>query len=525
LKTITTGQQARKKLQEGIQILTDAVSSTMGPAGRNVIIEHEHRSIMTKDGVSVARSITLEDKEQNIGAQLVKEVAVNTEQEAGDGTTTSTVLANAIFKKGLKAVESGVNPVQLKNGMDKILPIILSELEKTVKQVENIKDLENIGTISANSDEKIGKMIAKAVESVGTDGVITVEEGKGIEDSIDIVKGMQFKKGFASPYFVTDTKKLEAVLDNPYVLLYNTKLNSLKEILPILEKVQSEKRELLIIADDIDHEALNTLVVNKMRNILKIVVVKTPGFSDTAKEYQKDIAALTNGNVINPSITVYFNNLDEDIGTCSKVTVTKDTCTIVTDSTEEAKNDKVQDRINIIKEQLSLEKEPYFEGILKERLAKLTGGVCVIKVGAPSDTETKEKKDRIDDALGATRAAQEEGIILGGGSAFAKISIDLADLSLNSTEILGAKIVLSSINKPLETIAENAGYNGALIVEKVKEQNKETGFNAATGKYVDMYKTGIIDSFKVARVALTNAISVSSMLLTTECIVSLKVKD
>ena len=521
-KNIIYSDDARYKLQQGVQKLTDAVKVTMGPRGRNVLLQKNFKSVLTKDGVSVAEEVYLKDTVENMGAQLVKEVARNTAEEAGDGTTTATVLANAIFKEGLRNITAGANPVEVKRGMDKCTSKLLENLKLNSKEVTSELEIEQVATISANSDTKVGKMIAEAITAVGRDGVITVEESKGIEDSIDTVEGMQFAKGFLSPYFVTDTTKLETELTEPFVLLYNSKINHLKEILPVLEKIQAEKKSLLIICNDIDDEALNTLVLNKMRNILEVCVVKSPGYGGTTKAYLEDIAILTSGKVIDPEGDVYFNDVSQELGKCEKVVVQKDS-TIVIGGT--AVKGTIEARCEVIKEQIKTENEPYFNSILKERLAKLSGGIAVIKVSAPSDTEMKERKDRIDDALGATRAAQEEGIIIGGGAALIKASFDVNDLGLEGDEKIGAEIVLRAIKAPLKQIVENAGYDSGVIINNVlsfddEYTTKTTGFNASEGEYQDMYEAGIIDSFKVCRVALTNAVSVSSMLLTTECVIS-----
>ena len=513
-KDIVFSDNARSALAVGVQKLTDAVKVTMGPRGRNVLIQKSYGSpSITKDGVSVAREVELKDPLENMGAQLVKEVASNTADEAGDGTTTATVLANAIFQEGLRNITAGANPVEVKRGMDKALDEILEHLKASSKIIANKEEIAQVATISANSDEKIGAMIAEAMEKVGKDGVITVEEAKGISDELDVVEGMQFDRGYLSPYFITNTEKMTAELEHPYILLFDQKIANLKDLLPVLEEVQKTNRPLLIIAEDVEGEALSTLVVNKLRGVLNITAVKAPGFGDRRKEMLQDIAILTGGQVISEEIGRTLESATvADLGQASRVVIDKDNTTIV-DGAGDSK--AVEARVNEIKTQMEVTTSEYDKEKLQERLAKLAGGVAVIKVGAATETEMKEKKDRVDDALSATKAAVDEGIVIGGGAALiraaSKVSIDL-----EGDQKIGAEIILRAVKAPLKRIAENAGYDAGVVVHNVETGKEDSGFNAATGEYVDMFKEGIIDPLKVERVALTNAASVSSLLLTTE---------
>jgi chaperonin GroEL len=514
-KEIHFSDTARNTLAEGVQKLTDAVKVTMGPRGRNVLIQKSFGSPnITKDGVSVAREIELEDPLENMGAQLVKQVASNTADEAGDGTTTATVLANAIFKEGLRNITAGANPVEVKRGMDKATETILSELKALSKSIKDKTEIAQVATISANSDEEIGNMIAEAMEKVGQDGVITVEEAKGISDELDVVEGMQFDRGYLSPYFITNSEKMIAEIENPFILLFDQKISNLKDLLPVLEQVQKTNRPLLIIAEDVEGEALATLVVNKLRGILNISAVKAPGFGDRRKAMLQDIAILTGGQVISEEIGRTLESTTiADLGQASRVVIDKDNTTIVDGIGDSA---AVQARINEIKNQIEATTSDYDKEKLQERLAKLSGGVAVIKVGAATETEMKEKKDRVDDALSATKAAVEEGIVIGGGAALiraaAKVSLDL-----EGDQKIGYEIILRAVRAPLKQIAENAGFDAGVVVNTIETSDNETlGFNAANGEYVDMFAAGIIDPLKVERVALTNATSVSSLLLTTE---------
>jgi len=518
-KEIYFSDSARNKLYDGVKKLNDAVKVTMGPKGRNVLIQKSFGAPhITKDGVSVAREIELEDTIENMGAQLVKEVSNKTADEAGDGTTTATILATSVFKEGLRNITAGANPIEVKRGMDKAVDAIVEELKGMAKEVKDKKEIAQVATISANSDSKIGDLIAEAMDKVGKDGVITVEEAKGIEDELDVVEGMQFDRGYLSPYFVTDTEKMEAVLDNPYILLYDKKVTSLKDLLPILEQVQKGGRPLLIIAEDIEGEALATLVVNKLRGILNIAAVKAPGFGDRRKAMLEDIAILTGGQVISEELGRTLEGVTmDDLGTAASVVMDKDDTTIVDGAGDKA---AIEARVAQIRKQIEETSSDYDKEKLQERLAKLSGGVAVIKVGAATETEMKEKKDRVDDALSATKAAVEEGIVIGGGAALLRASAKV-NLSLDGDEAIGADIVKRALSAPAKQIAENAGYDAGVVVNDIlSNSDKNFGFNAASGEYVDMFKEGIIDPVKVERVALLNAISVSSLLLTTEATVS-----
>jgi chaperonin GroEL len=514
-KEIIFSDNARNSLARGVQKLTDAVKVTMGPRGRNVLIQRSYGApIITKDGVSVAREIELKDKLEDMGAQLVKEVASNTADEAGDGTTTATVLANAIFSEGLRNITAGANPVEVKRGMDKATEAILENLKLASRVVNGKKDIAQVATISANSDVEIGNMIAEAMEKVGQDGVITVEEAKGISDELDVVEGMQFDRGYLSPYFITNAEKMIAEIENPWILLVDSKISSLKDLLPVLEQVQKTNRPLLIIAEDLEGEALSTLVVNKLRGVLNISAVKAPGFGDRRKAMLLDIATLTAGVVISEETghTLEGANI-QMLGQASRVVIDKDNTVIVNGAGDDA---AVQARINEIKVQIDATSSEYDKEKLQERLAKLSGGVAVIKVGAATETEMKERKDRVDDALSATKAAVEEGIVIGGGAALVRAAA-LVSLDLTGDQKIGCEIILRAVKAPMKQIAANAGFDTGVVVNAVeKAENKNIGFNAATGEYVDMFEAGIIDPLKVARVALTNATSVSSLLLTTE---------
>jgi chaperonin GroEL len=515
-KEIHFSDNARSALADGVQKLTDAVKVTMGPRGRNVLIQKSYGApAITKDGVSVAREVELKDPLENMGAQLVKEVASNTADEAGDGTTTATVLANAIFSEGLRNITAGANPVEVKRGMDKAMEAILEKLKASSKIIGDKKEIAQVATISANSDEQIGNMIAEAMEKVGRDGVITVEEAKGITDELDVVEGMQFDRGYLSPYFITNSDKMIAEIENPYILLFDQKISNLKDLLPVLEQVQKTNRPLLIIAEDVEGEALATLVVNKLRGILNISAVKAPGFGDRRKAMLQDIAILTGGQVISEEIgrTLESANI-ADLGQAGRVVIDKDNTVIVDGAGEKA---MVASRINEIKTQIDATTSEYDKEKLQERLAKLAGGVAVIKVGAATETEMKEKKDRVDDALSATKAAVEEGIVIGGGAALIRAASNLEFGDLPHDQRIGYEIILRAIKAPLKQIATNAGYDAGVVVNGIAEaENANIGFNAATGEYVDMFEAGIIDPLKVERVALTNAVSVSSLLLTTE---------
>ncbi len=513
-KEIIFSDEARNSLASGVQKLTDAVKVTMGPRGRNVLIQKSYGSpTITKDGVSVAKEVELKDPLENMGAQLVKEVASKTADEAGDGTTTATILANAIFQEGLRNITAGANPVEVKRGMDKATAEILDALQKSSKKIDTKEEIAQVATISANSDSAIGDMIAEAMDKVGKDGVITVEEAKGIQDELDVVEGMQFDRGYLSPYFITNTDKMLVEMEAPFILLFDQKISTLKDLLPVLEQVQKTNRPLLIIAEDVDGEALSTLVVNKLRGILNITAVKAPGFGDRRKAMLQDIATLTGGQVISEEVGRKLETTTlEDLGQAARVVIDKDNTTVV-----DGAGDKkaVENRIAEIKVQMEATTSEYDKEKLQERLAKLAGGVAVIKVGAATETEMKEKKDRVDDALSATKAAVEEGIVIGGGAALIRAASKV-NMTLEGDQQIGADIILRAVKAPLKQIASNAGYDAGVIVYNVESGEETTGFNAATGEYVDMFKEGIIDPLKVERVALTNATSVSSMLLTTE---------
>ena len=515
-KEIHYSDNARNTLAQGVQKLTDAVKVTMGPRGRNVLIQRSYGApVITKDGVTVAREIELKDPLENMGAQLVKQVSSNTADEAGDGTTTATVLANAIFSEGLRNITAGANPVEVKRGMDKALAEILRHLSEASMKVAGKKEIAQVASISANSDTAIGDMIAEAMEKVGQDGVITVEEAKGISDELDVVEGMQFDRGYLSPYFITNTEKMTAEIEQPFILLFDAKISNLKDLLPVLEQVQKTNRPLLIIAEDVEGEALATLVVNKMRGILNITAVKAPGFGDRRKAMLQDIAILTAGQVISEEIGRTLESATiQDLGQASRVVISKDNTVIVNGAGHKS---AVQARINEIKTQIEATTSEYDKEKLQERLAKLSGGVAVIKVGAATETEMKEKKDRVDDALSATKAAVEEGIIIGGGAALVRAASKVSLPDLEGDQKIGCEIILRAVKAPIKQIAINAGFDAGVVVNAIENaDNDKTGFNAATGKYVDMFEEGIIDPLKVARVALTNATSVASMLLTTE---------
>ena len=517
-KDIKFDIEARDGLKRGVDALANAVKVTLGPKGRNVIISKSFGGpTVTKDGVTVAKEVELKDPLENMGAQMVKEVASKTNDLAGDGTTTATVLAQAIVKEGLKNVAAGANPMDLKRGVDKAVEAIVAELGKQAKEVGSSSEkIKQVASISANNDEVIGDLIARAFEKVGKEGVITVEEAKGTDTYVDVVEGMQFDRGYLSPYFVTNPEKMNVELDNPYILLYDKKVSSLKELLPILEPVAQSGKPLLIIAEDVDGEALSTLVVNKLRGALKIAAVKAPGFGDRRKAMLEDIAILTGGTVIAEESGYSLENTTlEMLGTAEKVSIDKDNTTLVNGA---GSADLIKNRVNQIKAQMETTTSDYDREKLQERLAKLAGGVAVLYVGAASEVEMKEKKDRVDDALHATRAAVEEGIVAGGGVALLRAKSVLSSIKAeNADEATGIQIVARAIEAPLRTIVENAGLEGSVIVAKVSEGTGDYGYNAKTDEYVDMLAAGIIDPKKVTRVALENAASVAGMILTTEC--------
>ena len=525
-KEILFNTDARDLMRQGVDELANAVKVTLGPKGRNVIIEKKFGAPqITKDGVTVAKEIELADSFKNTGAQLVKSVASKTGEDAGDGTTTATVLAQSIVNVGLKNVTAGANPMDLKRGIDKAVAAVVENIKKQSKAVgDNFDKIEQVATISANNDAEIGKHIAEAMQKVSKDGVITIEEAKGRDTYIDVVEGMQFDRGYLSSYFVTDTEKMNCVMENPLILIHDKKISNLKDLLPILEPAVQSGRPLLIIAEDVDSEALTTLVVNRLRSGLKICAVKAPGFGDRRKEMLEDIAVLTGGFVISEERGVKLEQATMDmLGTAEKITITKDNTTIVNGKGEKA---KIADRVAQIKAQIKTTTSDYDKEKLQERLAKLSGGVAVIKVGAPSETEMKEKKDRVDDALCATRAAIEEGIVAGGGVAYIRAISSLDKLKgENADETTGIQIIRRAIEEPLRQIVFNAGKEGSVVVQKVMEGKGDFGYNARFDRYEDLVKAGVVDPAKVTRVALENAASIAGMFLTTECVIVEKKED
>ncbi len=518
-KLIVFDADARAGLKAGVDKLANAVKVTLGPKGRNVILEKKFGApTVTKDGVSVAKEIELDDPIENMGAQMVKEVASKTSDVAGDGTTTATVLAQAIYREGLKNVTAGANPMDLKRGIDLAVSKIIEHLKSISKEVEGRNEIAQVGAISANNDKSIGELIADAMEKVGKDGVITVEESKSAETVLDVVEGMQFDRGYISPYFVTDAETMEAILEDPMILIHDKKISAMKDLLPVLEKVAQQGRALLIIAEDLEGEALATLVVNKIRGTLKVAAVKAPGFGDRRKAMLEDIAILTNGTVISEERGFKLENATISyLGTAKKVVIDKDNTTIVEGA---GKAEEIKKRINEIKAQIDKSTSDYDKEKLQERLAKLSGGVAVLKIGASTEVEMKEKKARVEDALHATRAAVEEGIVAGGGVALVRASSVIEKLTgENIDQTTGIKIVQKALEEPLKQIVENAGLEGSVVLQKVKEGKDDFGFNAATEKYENLIKSGVIDPTKVTRTALENAASVSSLLITTEAVV------
>lgn len=520
-KQIEFNIKAREELKKGVDALADAVKVTLGPKGRNVIIDKKFGAPhITKDGVSVAREVELEDPFQNMGAQLVKEVASKTGDDAGDGTTTATVLAQSIIAVGLKNVTAGANPMDLKRGIDKAVATVVEAIRNMSEEVgDDFKKIEDVARVSANNDETIGHLIAEAMKKVKKEGVITVDEAKGTETTIDIVEGMQFDRGYISPYFVTDPEKMECVMDSPLILIYDKKVSNLKDILPILEQSAQSGRPLLIIAEDVDQEALATLVVNRLRGSLKICAVKAPGFGDRRKEMLEDIAILTGGTVVSEEKGMQLATATmQDLGTATKVTINKENTTIVNGA---GSQEAIAKRVAQIKAQIETTTSDYDREKLQERLAKLAGGVAVLHIGAPSEVEMKEKKDRVDDALSATRAAIAEGIVPGGGVAYIRALASLESLKGdNDDEQTGIAIVQRAIEEPLRQIARNAGVEGAVVVQKVREGNADFGYNARTDSYENLLSAGVIDPAKVTRVALENAASIAGMFLTTECVIA-----
>ena len=521
-KEILFDVKAREKLARGVDKLANAVKVTLGPKGRNVVLEKSFGApVITKDGVTVAKEIELDDKFENMGAQLVKEVASKTSDAAGDGTTTATILAQAVYHEGIKLVAAGRNPMAIKRGIDKGVDSLIAELANLAKPTRDQKEIAQIGTISANSDATIGNIIAEAMSKVGKEGVITVEEAKGLETTMDVVEGMRFDRGYLSPYFVTNAEKMICEMNNPYILCTEKKISSMKDMLPVLEQVAKVNRPLMIIAEDVEGEALATLVVNKLRGALQVVAVKAPGFGDRRKAMLQDIAVLTGGQVASEDTGSKLENMTlAELGTAKRVVVDKDNTTIVDGA---GKSEDIKGRVKQIRAQIEETTSDYDREKLQERLAKLVGGVAVVHVGAATEVEMKEKKDRVEDALNATRAAVEEGIVPGGGTALIRVSKVLNDIKpADDDELAGVNIIRRAIEEPLRQIAHNAGFEGSIVVEKVRAGKDGFGFNAATGEYEDLIKAGVIDPKKVTRTALQNAASVASLLLTTECAIAEK---
>ena len=520
-KEIKFSQDARTKTLLGVNILADAVKVTLGPKGRNVILDKTFGSpTVTKDGVTVAKEIDLEDKFENMGAQMVKEVASKTSDVAGDGTTTATLLAQAIYREGIKMVVAGHNPMDIKRGIDRAVEEVISALKDMSKDTKDKKEIAQVGTISANNDSTIGDIIAESMEKVGKEGVITVEEAKGMETTLDIVEGMQFDRGYLSPYFVTDAERMETILDDPYILLSEKKISVMKDLLPILEQTARSGKPLIILSEDVEGEALATLVVNKLRGTLKVAAVKAPGFGDRRKAMLEDIAILTGGNLISEDLGIKLENMQmADLGQAKRVTIDKDNTTIVEGY---GKREDIEGRVKQIRTQIEETTSDYDREKLQERLAKLVGGVAVINVGAATETEMKEKKARVEDALNATRAAVEEGIVAGGGVALIRCRDALEKLKLDPVQQLGVNLVKKALTEPLYWIANNAGFDGSIVVDKVKNGKGDFGFNAQTEVYENLIETGIIDPTKVVRWALQNAASVSGLLITTEAMIAEK---
>jgi chaperonin GroEL len=517
-KQIVYGEDSRQAILRGVNALADAVKVTLGPKGRNVVLDKKFGSpTITKDGVTVAKEIELKDTLENMGAQMVREVASKTSDIAGDGTTTATVLAQAIYREGAKNVAAGANPMELKRGIEKAVEVIVEELKKQAKPVSG-QAIAQVGTISANSDETIGTIIAQAMDKVGKDGVITVEEAKSMETSLEVVEGMQFDRGYLSPYFVTDPERMEVVLENPFILIHEKKISSMKDLLPLLEQVARAGKPLVIVAEDVDGEALATLVVNKLRGTLQAAAVKAPGFGDRRKAMLEDIATLTGGKAITEDLGIKLENVRvEDLGRAKKVVIDKDNTTIVEGAGAQS---AIEGRVKVIRHQVEETTSDYDREKLQERLAKLVGGVAVIKVGAATETEMKEKKARVEDAMHATKAAVEEGIVPGGGVALIRASKALDSVKAEGDQLVGIKLIHKAVEAPLRWIATNAGQEGSIVVQKVKDAKGEEGYNAATDKYENLVSAGVIDPVKVVRTALQNASSIASLLLTTEAMVS-----
>jgi chaperonin GroEL len=523
-KIIKFDQEGRNAILKGVNILADTVKVTLGPKGRNVVIDKSYGApLITKDGVTVAKEIELEDKFENMGAQLVKEVASKTSDVAGDGTTTATVLAQAIYKQGSKLVAAGHNPMEIKRGIDKAVEAIVAELKKISKPIKDHKEIAQVGTISANNDKTIGDIIAEAMEKVGKEGVITVEEAKSMETSLETVEGMQFDRGYLSPYFVTDPERMECSIENAMILIHDKKISNMKDLLPVLEQTAKSGRPLLIIAEDIEGEALATLVVNKLRGVLNVCAVKAPGFGDRRKAMLEDIAVLTGGQVISEEVGFKLDQTTIDmLGQAKRITIDKDNTTIIDGN---GKEEVIQGRVKMLRAQVEETSSDYDKEKLQERLAKLVGGVAVIKVGAATEVEMKEKKARVEDALHATRAAVDEGIVPGGGVAYIRSLRALDGLKLTTDQQFGVNVVRASLESPIRQIAENAGIDASIVVDKVKKGKDAFGYDAASDEYVDMIKAGIIDPTKVARYALQNASSIAGLMLTTEALIAEKPKE
>ncbi len=523
-KILLFDEEARGKIKRGIDQLADAVKVTLGPKGRNVVIDRKFGSpSSTKDGVTVAKEIELEDQFENMGAQIVNEVASKTSDVAGDGTTTATILAQAIYREGMKNVTAGANPIALKRGIEQGVGAVVNELRKLSKPIRDKKEISQVGTVSANNDPTIGDLIAEAMDKVGKDGVITVEEAKSMETSLDIVEGMQFDRGYLSPYFVTNPDRMEASLDEPYILIHEKKISNMREMLPLLEKIAKTGKPLMILAEDIEGEALATLVVNKLRGTLNVVGVKAPGFGDRRKAMLEDIGILTGGRMLSEDLGIKLENVTiDDLGQCKRVTIDKDNSTIVEGK---GKAKEIEGRVKQIRNQIEETTSDYDREKLQERLAKLVGGVAVINVGAATEAEMKEKKARVEDALNATRAAVEEGVVVGGGVALLRCQKALASLKLEGDRQVGINILSRALESPLREIANNAGVEGSIIVQRVKGEKGNQGYNAETDSYGDLVKAGVIDPTKVTRSALQNAASVSGLMLTTECIITDKPEE
>ncbi len=523
-KIIKYDEEARKSILNGVNILADAVKVTLGPKGRNVILEKSYGApTVTKDGVTVAKEIELEDRFENMGAQMVREVASKTSDVAGDGTTTATILAQAIYREGVRAVAAGSNPMEIKRGVDKSVEKVVEGLQKISKPTKDQKEIAQVGTISANNDETIGNIIAEAMGKVGKEGVITVEEAKGLQTELEVVEGMQFDRGYLSPYFVTNADKMEANIEDPYILVHDKKISSMKDLLPILEQIAKMGKPLLIVAEDIEGEALATLVVNKIRGTLNVAAVKAPGFGDRRKAMLEDIAILTGGKVISEEMGAKLEKTElTDLGTAKRIVIDKDNTTIIDGAGDKA---SLEGRVKQIRAQIDETTSDYDKEKLQERLAKLVGGVAIIRVGAATETEMKEKKARVEDALNATRAAVEEGIIPGGGVAFIRAQAALDKMKLDGDQQVGVNIVKKALEEPVKMIAFNAGFEGSIVVEKVKNEKGDFGFNALTDTYENLVEAGVIDPTKVSRFALQNAASVAALMLTTQCMVAEKPKE